>query len=59
MTVDLLDYQDGLHVLEIVGLTQVAEILRDTVEFYGLGLYRFFVSRSIKIECGKCDLETL
>ena len=35
--VNLLDYQDGLHVLEIIGLTQVTEILRDTVEFYGIG----------------------
>ena len=37
MTLDLLDYQDGVHVLEIVGLTQVTEILRGTVQFHGLG----------------------
>ena len=36
-TVNLLDYQDGLHILEIVGLTHVTEILRHTLEFYGLG----------------------
>jgi hypothetical protein len=35
-TVDLLEYQDGLHVLEIIGLTHVTEILRDTLEFFGL-----------------------
>ena len=38
-TVDLLEYQDGLHVLEIIGLTHVTEILRDTLEFFGLGWY--------------------
>jgi hypothetical protein len=36
VTLDLLDYQDGVHVLEIVGLTQVTEILRGTVQFHGL-----------------------
>ena len=39
VVLDLLQYEDGRHVLEIVGLTQVSDILRTTVEFYGLGTY--------------------
>ena len=37
MEVDLTMYSNGQHVLEIVGLTQVVEIARDTVEFFGAG----------------------
>jgi hypothetical protein len=36
VTLDLLEYDDGAHVLEIVGLTQVTQLLRGTVQFYGL-----------------------
>ena len=39
-SVDLLDYQDGLHILEIIGFTHVTELLRYTLEFYGLGEYQ-------------------
>ena len=35
VTVNLNDYSEGQHTLEIVGLTQVPEILRTTVTFYG------------------------
>ena len=33
--IDLNDYSKEQHILEIVGLTQVTEILRTTVQFYG------------------------
>ena len=34
--IDLNDYSEEQHTLEIVGLTQVTEILRTTVQFYGM-----------------------
>ena len=36
-TVDLMEYEDGAHILEIVGFTHATAILRDAVEFFGLG----------------------
>ena len=37
-TVNLLEYDDEQHILEIVGLTQVTELLRDTLIFFGAGI---------------------
>ena len=34
--INLDDYSQEQHTLEIVGLTQVTEILRTTVQFYGM-----------------------
>ena len=39
ITIDLLEYDDDLHILNILGLTQVTEILIGIVEFYGLGQF--------------------
>ena len=37
VTIDLLKYMDGRHMLDILGLTQTNDILRSTLDFYGLG----------------------